>query len=99
MADTLWQDREWFESFDRASGFQCPLRLRVLAAFLAERERAAAGRLAEALPPSLPPLWAEGWLEVLPRPLPPGFLPPLSSLLTVAQARRSASFLGTPRFS
>jgi hypothetical protein len=32
------------------------------------------------------------------RPL-PDFLPPPSCLLTVAQARRSASFFDTPRFS
>src|ERR1044072_2849364 len=32
------------------------LRLRVAAAFLAERDRAAAGRLAEALPPRGPPI-------------------------------------------
>jgi len=37
-------------------------------------------------------------LDVLPRP-DPLFLPPPSSLLTVAQARRAASLLDTPRFS
>ena len=78
---------------------QCPRRLRVAAAFLADAERAKAGREAELLPPSLPPLWAAGFPVDLPRPDPPGFLPPASSLLTVAQARRSASFPETPRFS
>jgi hypothetical protein len=39
------------------------------------------------------------WPVDLPRPEPPAFLPPPSSLLTVAQARRSASFPDTPRFS
>jgi hypothetical protein len=49
-------------------------RLRVAAAFFVERDRAAAGRPAEALPPPV-------------------------SLLTVAQAHRSAAFLPTPRCS
>src|SRR5688500_17144398 len=35
----------------------------------------------------------------LPRPDPPGLLPPPVCLLTVAHARRSASFFETPRFS
>jgi hypothetical protein len=64
--------------------------LRVAAAFVAERERAAAGRFAAARPPMRPPLRAEAWLTALPRPE-PLFLPPPVSLLTVAQARRSAS--------
>ncbi|MBA2242170.1 MAG: hypothetical protein H0W04_04690 [Chthoniobacterales bacterium] len=34
-----------------------------------------------------------------PRPEPPGFLPPLSCAFTVLQARSSASFFETPRFS
>src|SRR5271163_326449 len=73
------------------------LRSRVTAAFRAEAERAAAGLDAAASPPSLPPLCAAGWPVSLPRPEPPGFLPPASSLLTVAQARRSDSASGTPR--
>src|SRR4029077_17303907 len=51
-----------------------------------------------ALPPLRPPLRELVWLDFFPRPL-PLFLPPLSCLLTVAQARRSASFLDVPRFS
>ena len=68
-------------------------RLRVAAALRAERERAAAGRCADARPPSRPPFRDEAWLTFLPRPE-PLFLPPPVSLLTVAQARRSASFCG-----
>src|SRR3954464_9960879 len=49
-------------------------------------------------PPFLPPLRELDLLLFLPRPL-PLFLPPLSLLFTVAQARRSASFLLVPRFS
>ena len=77
---------------------QARLRLRVDAAFLAERERSAAGRLAAARPPRRPPLREEAWLTGWPRPE-PLFLPPPVSLLTVAQARRSASLGGTPRSS
>src|SRR5215831_11166486 len=73
-------------------------RLRVRAAFFAEAERAAAGRAADALPPNLPPLRAEACVSGTPRPL-PDLLPPPVSLLTVAQARRFASFAGTPRLS
>jgi hypothetical protein len=55
-------------------------------------------RDATALPPFLPPLREE--LLVLFFPLPePLFLPPPSSLFTVAQARRAASPRDTPRFS
>src|SRR4051812_16445105 len=49
-------------------------------------------------PPFLPPLRDGALFCFLPRPL-PLFFPPLSDLFTVAQARRSASFLPTPRFS
>ncbi len=56
----------------------------------------AAGRAALAFPPTLPPLCAAGCPVSTPRPEPPGFLPPPSSLLTVAQARRSASFSLSP---
>lgn len=73
-------------------------RLRVAAAFLAEAERAAAGRLADAWPPSRPPFCDEAWDSGWPRPEPLFFPPPLS-LFTVAQALRSASFSGTPRDS
>ena len=72
-------------------------RLRVTAAFLAAADRLAAGLAEEAAPPNLPPLCAAGWPVAFPRPDPPSFLPPPSSLLTVAQARRSASSSGTPR--
>ena len=60
-------------------------RLRVTAAFLAAADRLAAGLAAEAAPPILPPLCAAGWPVALPRPDPPSFLPPPSSLLTVAR--------------
>lgn len=73
-------------------------RLRVAAPFFAEAERRAAVRDADAAPPFLPPLVLEAWLSFLPRPL-PDFLPPPDSLLTVAQALPSASFLETPRSS
>jgi hypothetical protein len=53
---------------------------------------------AVAAPPFLPPFLAEALLVFLPRP-DPLFLPPPVLLLTVAQARRSASFSLTPRFS
>ena len=49
-------------------------------------------------PPFLPPFRAGALLLFLPRP-DPLFFPPLSDLLTVAQARFSASFFETPRFS
>jgi hypothetical protein len=62
-------------------------RLRVAAAFFAGRDRAAAGRLADALPPRgppiLPPRLEETLLVGTPRPE-PLFLPPPVSLLTVA---------------
>lgn len=74
------------------------LRLRVCAAFLAEAERAAAGRAAEAALPFLPPFFAGALLTALPRPE-PLCLPPPVILFTVAHARRSAPFSGTPRFS
>src|ERR1700757_3931620 len=77
-------------------------RLRVAAAFFAERDRAAAGRLADALPPRgppiLPPRFEDTLVSATPRPE-PLLLPPPVSLLTVAQARRSASFSPTPRSS
>src|SRR5690606_39226403 len=69
--------------------------LRVAAAFFAEAERAEAGRFAEASPPLRPPFREAAMLSFDPRPE-PDFLPPPSSLLTVAQARRSASSLPTP---
>src|SRR4051812_21972816 len=66
--------------------------------FFAAAERSAALRLAEAAPPLRPPLRDGAWFSGLPRPE-PDFLPPPVSLLTVAQARRSASFSDTPRSS
>src|SRR5262245_42469568 len=72
------------------------LRARVRAAFFAEAERSAADRDADAAPPSLPPFLLEACDSALPRPL-PDFLPPPDSLLTVAHARRFASFADTPR--
>src|SRR6185437_12143053 len=78
------------------------LRLRVAAAFLAERDRSVAGRAAEALPPRGPPMrpprFDETFVVLRPRP-DPLFSPPPLSRLTVAHARRSASFFFMPRFS
>src|SRR5882757_3130764 len=74
-------------------------RLRVAAAFLADADLLADEREADALPPISPPLCAAGWPVCWLRPEPPSLLPPPSSLLTVAQARRSASFSDTPRCS
>ena len=72
--------------------------LRVEAAFRAEEEREDLERAPEARPPFLPPFRAELRLVFFLRPE-PLFLPPPVSLFTVAQARRSASFRDTPRFS
>jgi hypothetical protein len=74
------------------------LRRRVAAAFRAAADRDDLDRDAEALPPLRPPLREELLLLFLPRP-DPLFLPPPSSLLTVAQARRAASPPDTPRLS
>jgi hypothetical protein len=71
-------------------------RARVLAAFLAEADRAEAERPVDAAPPLRPPFVAGAFLVGLPLP-DPLFLPPPDILLTVAQARRSASFSPTPR--
>jgi hypothetical protein len=79
--------------FERA-----PRLLRVAAAFFADAERDAAGRRAEARPPRLPPFRDGAVFTFLPRPE-PRFFPPRVSALTVAQARRSDSFFGTPRRS
>jgi hypothetical protein len=74
------------------------LGLRVVAVFLAEAVFAAGDRIAAALPPGLPPFFAARLPVFFPRSL-PLFLPPPVSSLTVAQARRAASFSPTPRFS
>ena len=73
-------------------------RLRVAAAFLADFDFAAFDRLAEAAPPLRPPFFAGALFVFLPRPE-PLFLPPPLDAFTVAQARLSASFFFTPRFS
>jgi len=90
----------FFRAALRVPGRAAAFRLRVAAAFFAERDRAAAGRPAEALPPRgppiLPPRFEDTLVSGTPRPE-PLLLPPPVSLLTVAQARRSASFLPTPR--
>ena len=87
----------------RAPDFAAALRLRVAAAFFAERDRAAAGRLADALPPRgppiLPPRFDETLVSLTPRPEPLLLPPPVSLFTVVAQARRSASCLPTPRCS
>src|SRR4026209_285739 len=74
------------------------LRRRVAAPLRAEAERADFDREAAALPPFLPPFREETLVLFLPLPE-PLFLPPPSSLFTVAQARRAASPRETPRFS
>ena len=73
------------------------LRRRLEVDFLAEEEREDLREL-EALPPLRPPFLDELRLDFFPLPE-PLFLPPPVSLFTVAQARRSASFRDTPRFS
>jgi hypothetical protein len=73
-------------------------RFRVAAAFLADAERDAFERDAEARPPRRPPFREELFEVFFPRP-DPLFFPPPVSLFTVAQARRSASLRGTPRSS
>src|SRR5215468_2331240 len=78
------------------AGYRPALRARVLAAFLAEADLAAAERLAEAALPLRPPFFAGALLTGLPFP-DPLFLPPPVILLTVAHARRSASSSPTPR--
>ena len=84
---------------DRPDAFlPVPRRFRVAAAFRADAERAALDRRAEAAPPFRPPFLEDVRVLFLPRP-DPLFLPPLSSLFTVAQARRSDSLRDTPRSS
>jgi len=73
-------------------------RRRVAAPFRAAAERDALDRDADAFPPLRPPLREELLVLFFPRP-DPLFLPPPSSLFTVAQARRAASPPDTPRFS
>jgi hypothetical protein len=63
---------------------------RVRAAFRAEADRAATERDADAWPPMRPPFRAGALFNGLPSPDPP-LRPPPVILLTVAQARRSAS--------
>src|SRR6478609_8442796 len=91
----------WMKSETQLNRRRQPLgafRLRVAAAFLADAERSAAERDAEARAPSLPPFLDGPVSTALPRPE-PLFFPPPVSLLTVAHARRSASFSATPRRS
>jgi hypothetical protein len=78
-----------------AEALALAFRRRVAAPFRAEAERDALDR--EALPLG-PPFREELLVLFFPRP-DPLFLPPPSSLFTVAQARRSASRRDTPRFS
>jgi hypothetical protein len=75
--------------------FLAALRRRVAAAFRAAAERADFGRDAEALPPFRPPFRAGAFEVRFPRPE-PLFFPPPDVLFSVAQARRAASFRGTP---
>jgi hypothetical protein len=73
-------------------------RFRVAAALRADAERAALLRFAEARPPARPPFLAGFLLVFRPRPE-PDLRPPPDIAFSVAQARRSASSLGTPRCS
>jgi hypothetical protein len=73
-------------------------RLRVAAAFRAEAERADLDRDADARPPARPPFRAGAVFVFFPRPA-PLLRPPPDILFSVAHARRSASFFGTPRLS
>jgi hypothetical protein len=73
-------------------------RLRVAAAFRADAERADLDRDADARPPARPPFRAGAVFVFFPRPE-PLFRPPPDILFSVAHARRSASFFGTPRLS
>jgi hypothetical protein len=73
-------------------------RLRVAAALRADAERADLGRDADARPPARPPFRAGAVFVFFPRPE-PLFRPPPDISFSVAHARRSASFFGTPRFS
>lgn len=73
-------------------------RLRVAAPFRADAERADLDRDAEARPPARPPFRAGAVFVFFPRPA-PLFRPPPDILFSVAHARRSASFFGTPRLS
>jgi hypothetical protein len=73
-------------------------RLRVAAPFRADAERADLDREADARPPARPPFRAGAVLVFFPRPA-PLFRPPPDILFSVAHARRSASFFGTPRLS
>ncbi len=69
----------------------CSWRLRVAAAFLAEALRAAAGRSAAAFPPRRPPSGTMHGFRLAASAGAASSLPPPLSLLTVAQALRSAS--------
>jgi hypothetical protein len=73
-------------------------RVRVAAAFRAEADLAALLRAAAARPPFFPPFLDGARFTFFPRP-DPLFFPPPVSLLTVAHARRAASFRDTPRLS
>ncbi|MBV8781619.1 MAG: hypothetical protein JO353_09495 [Phycisphaerae bacterium] len=94
IADTI-KDSVFDHRSDALQDFRL---VRVRAAFFADFDRAPLERPAEALPPFLPPFFAGRLLVFLPRPE-PDFLPPPDILFSVAQARRSASFFDTPRFS
>jgi len=93
------------DELDPANALEIAQRMRADPALAAEGERVKAlqqlihERLPrEAAPPFRPPFFAGALSSFLPRPE-PLFLPPPVSLLTVAQARRFASFSGVPRSS
>src|SRR5690606_18902106 len=85
-------------TYDDQLAFFLAFFLRVAAAFLADADLAFLDRAAEASPPFLPPFLAAEVSVFLPRPE-PLFLPPPLISLTVAHARRLASFFLTPRSS
>jgi len=93
-AKQCWM-QESYTDFIRTPRIQADF-LRVAAALRAEAARASAGRAAAASPPLWPPLLTGALLSGRPRPE-PLFLPPPEILLTVAQARCSASSWETPR--
>jgi hypothetical protein len=90
-------DERFRDALARVLGFRvAALRFRVAAAFRAEADRADFGRDADMRPPIRPPFRAGALFVFFPRPA-PLFRPPPDISFSVAHARRSASFRGTPR--
>jgi hypothetical protein len=89
-------DGRFRDALARVLRFRVAAFLRVAAAFRAEADRADFGRDADARPPIRPPFRAGALFVLFPRPA-PLFRPPPDISFSVAHARRSASFRGTPR--